>query len=155
MKIIIDANIVFSGILNTKSKIGDLLINSHKNIQFIAPDFLRNEIHQHYNKIAKLTGLSIEQIIESEYHICKNIYFISDLQIPPDTFHYAYNLVKNIDPKDSIYIAFAEHFHCKIWSGDQKLIRGLAKKKYHEFISTNELFNYREAIKLKLKPRRK
>lgn len=43
MKIIVDANIVFSGILNTNSKIGDLLINSEKYFDFIAPDFLRIE----------------------------------------------------------------------------------------------------------------
>ena len=44
MKIIVDANIVFSGILNTNGKIGDLLINSKKQFEFIAPDFLRTEI---------------------------------------------------------------------------------------------------------------
>jgi len=79
VKIIVDANIVFSGILNTKGKIGDLLINSHKLIDFIAPDFLRTEIHKYHSKISALSGLSIEQVIESEFHICKNIHFISDL----------------------------------------------------------------------------
>ena len=39
MKFILDANIVFSGILNTNGKIGDLLINSKQYFTFIAPDF--------------------------------------------------------------------------------------------------------------------
>ena len=46
MRVIVDANIVFSGILNSKGKIGDLLINSRKHLEFIAPDFLREEIFQ-------------------------------------------------------------------------------------------------------------
>jgi len=39
VKIIIDANIVFSGILNSNGKIGDLLIDSKKYFSFIAPNF--------------------------------------------------------------------------------------------------------------------
>ena len=48
MRLIVDANIVFSGILNTKSKIGHILINEKNHFQFIAPDFLRIEIRNHY-----------------------------------------------------------------------------------------------------------
>ncbi len=43
MKIIVDANIVFSAILNTNSKIADLLLNSKGFFDFIAPDYLLTE----------------------------------------------------------------------------------------------------------------
>ena len=39
MNIIVDANIIFSGILNSNGKIGDLLINSDNFFSFIVPDF--------------------------------------------------------------------------------------------------------------------
>jgi len=45
VKIIVDANIVFSGILNSSGQIGDLLINSKKEFNFIAPHFLSFEIY--------------------------------------------------------------------------------------------------------------
>jgi predicted nucleic acid-binding protein len=48
MNIIIDANIVFSAILNVDGQIGDLLITSNM-FTFIAPDFLRHEIHGKFN----------------------------------------------------------------------------------------------------------
>lgn len=41
IRIVVDANIIFSGLLNTNGKIGDLLINSDKILNFIAPEFLR------------------------------------------------------------------------------------------------------------------
>ena len=44
MNLIVDANIVFSGILNSNGKIGDLLINSTSVFEYIAPEFLRHEI---------------------------------------------------------------------------------------------------------------
>ena len=69
MKIIVDANIVFSGILNTNGKIGDLLINSKEHFDFIAPTLLRTEIRKYYWKISKVSGLSTENIKEAEFQM--------------------------------------------------------------------------------------
>jgi predicted nucleic acid-binding protein len=44
VKIIVDANIVFSAILNTNSKIADILLNSKGTFSFLAPDFLETEL---------------------------------------------------------------------------------------------------------------
>ena len=62
MRFIIDANMIFSGILNTNGKIGDLLINSKEYFTFIAPEFLRTEIRNHYPKLIKISGLAIEKL---------------------------------------------------------------------------------------------
>ncbi len=78
MKLIVDANIVFSGILNSNGKIGDLLINSKKHFNFIAPEFLRYEIKAKYEKLLAISHLSDEQLVEAEYQVCKDITFISE-----------------------------------------------------------------------------
>ena len=133
MKIIVDANIVFSAILNTNGKIGDLLINSKEHFDFIAPDFLRREIRKHYARLCKISGLSIDQVQESEFQVCSDITFISEEQIKISSWISAENLVADIDPKDTHYVAYSKHFRCKIWSGDKTLIRGLQKKRFHKF----------------------
>ena len=56
MKIIVDTNIVFSALLNPSGKISDLLLNSHPIFEFIAPDFLLDELDKHRNKLLKLSG---------------------------------------------------------------------------------------------------
>lgn len=81
MRVIVDANIVFGGILNSNGKIGDLLVNSQKTLEFIAPDFLRVEIKKHYSKLAKISRMTVEEIRESEFQVCKDIIFISEEQI--------------------------------------------------------------------------
>ncbi len=81
MRFIVDANIVFSGILNTNGKIGDLLINSKLYFDFIAPDFLRSEIRNHYPRLIKISGLTIQQVQEAEFQLYKDIIFISEEQI--------------------------------------------------------------------------
>jgi predicted nucleic acid-binding protein len=146
VKFIVDANIIFSGILNTDGKIGDLLINSKKYFDFIAPDFLRTEIRKHYSRLTKISGLTIEQVKEAELQVYNDITFISEEQIKVSTWKIAEKLVAGVDPNDVHYIAFAKHFKCKIWSGDKALIKGLAKKNFTRFITTAELFKLREEL---------
>ncbi len=144
MKIIVDANIIFSAILNSKGKIGDLLINSGKYIEFIAPDFLHKEIFKNYPRLCKISGMDLEQVIESEFQICKDITFISEEQIRLSTWIESEKLVADIDPKDTHYVAYSKHFRCKIWSGDKMLMKGLSKKGFTNFITTDELFKWRQ-----------
>jgi len=144
VKFIVDANIVFSGILNAQGKIGDLLINSRPHFTFIAPYFLRNEISSHHAKLIRISHLTLEQIQEAEFHICKDIIFISEEQIKTSHWIAAETLVRNIDPKDTPYIAYAKHFRCKIWSGDKALMRGLEKKSFAHFITTEDIYHLRE-----------
>ena len=127
MKLIVDANIVFSGILNSKGKIGDILINSHKQLNFISPNFLRTEIQKHHHRLCKISGMTLDQVLEAESQIYKDINFISEEQIKESAWISAEKLVADIDPNDIHYVAYAKHFRCKIWSGDKELIKGLSK----------------------------
>jgi len=144
VRIIVDANIVFSGILKSDSKIGDLLINSVGIFKFISPDFLRIEIQRHHDKLVQISKLTLEQVLESEFQICKSIHFISDEQISPTNWDLAMNLVFDVDKKDVSYISFSKQFKAKVWSGDKSLIKGLANKGFTNFISTNELWDLRQ-----------
>jgi predicted nucleic acid-binding protein len=146
VRIIVDANIVFSGILNTNGKIADLLINSSSFLDFIAPSFLRSEIHKHYSKLCKISRLSLDEIQEAEFQICKDITFISEEQIKSSTWLAAEKLTFDVDPKDIPYVAMSKHFRCKIWSGDKELMKGLKTKNFSGFIVTEELFKKREAM---------
>ena len=55
MKIVVDTNIVFSAILNSNGKIGDLLLNSGKYIDFYSSEYLRYEIENHDEKLSKIS----------------------------------------------------------------------------------------------------
>jgi len=146
VKIIVDANIIFSGILNSNGKIGDLLINSKNQFDFIAPDFLRAEIRKHYAKLCSISKLKLDQIQESEFQLYNNITFISEEQIKKSHWISANKLVSDIDPNDMPYIAYSKQFRCKLWSGDKVLIKGLLKKDFKNIITTDELFKLRNSL---------
>ena len=144
MRIIVDANIVFSAILNTNSKIADLLLNSNETFAFIAPDYLQSELHKYHSKISKISKLSISEIINVENKITKPIIFLSGIFIPEKKWILAENIVRDIDIKDTPYVAFSLFYKCKIWSGDKVLRNGLENKGFKNVISTDELFKIRE-----------
>jgi predicted nucleic acid-binding protein len=145
MNIIVDANIVFSAVLNADGQIGDLLINSNT-FTFIAPDFLRHEIHSHYDKLMKLSRLPLSSIQEAEYHVCRTVAFMSENTVSPLNWQSAVSLVSDIDVKDIVYVAFAKQFDGLLWTGDKRLIRGLLGKGFSKVITTDALFALRAGM---------
>ncbi len=85
--------------------------------------------------------------MENEFLVCKDIKFISEEQVSLLNWKSAFELVKSIDPKDIQYVAYFLQFKHKLWSGDQKLIRGLSRKGFNNSITTDELYRIREERK--------
>jgi predicted nucleic acid-binding protein len=143
VRVIVDANIVFSAVLNTNSKIADLLLNSENTFDFIAPDYLLSEIKKYHQKIAMISKMKIEEIEKVQFRVLKPISFYSGFHIPESLWIKAEQLVRDIDPKDTPYLAFSLFFDCKIWSGDKALRNGLLLKGVERVITTEELFQVR------------
>ncbi len=144
MIIIVDTNIVFSAILNTKSVIGELVLNSERIFEFWSCHYLLEEIDKHWDKLKKISKLEDGLLIESQRLVYKNINFISEAQIPKTHRLEAYNLVKDIDLDDIVFIALNEYQNSILWTGDKVLITGLKSKGYDRVISTNELVKLRK-----------
>lgn len=143
MRIVVDTNIVFSAILNSNGKIGDLLLNSKRIIEFYSADYLRYEIHNNYEKLSKISKQPIDKIYNTEYFVTKEIEFISEEQIPESHWKSAFKLVKDVDIDDIAFVALCKHLRCKLWTGDGVLLRGLHKNGFSDTITTNELLKYR------------
>ncbi len=58
----------------------------------------------------------------------------------------AEKLVRDIDPKDTPYVAFSKQFRCKIWNYDKVLRKGLEKNGFRSFISTDKLYRLRGTL---------
>ena len=139
MKIIVDANIVFSAILNTNNRIAQILIYENPKFQFYSCDYLQTEILKHREKLLKLTNLSAEELLELEKFITKNITFINEHLLPEKLIEETQILLQNIDPFDVPFVALANHLDAKLWTGDKKLYNPLKEQNFKNIISTIEL----------------
>ena len=139
MKVIVDTNIVFSGILNSSGKIGKILLNAKSHFQFYSCNFLKVEITKHKARLLQLTKLSEDELNELEDLVTSNITFINEGLIPSEIIKSTEAILLHIDPKDTPFVALARHLEATLWTGDLKLIRGLKAKKFKQVISTAEL----------------
>lgn len=140
MKIIVDSNIVFSAILNTKGKIGQLIINGSKYFDFYTVGLLKEEILNHKDKILDLTGYTQDQFSEVFQLITSRLIFVDDILLTDNDLNRATELVAGIDPDDALFVALANQLLANLWTGDKKLINGLIKKGYSRTMNTDELY---------------
>ena len=141
MKIVVDSNIVFSSILNTQSKLGQLLINGSQYFDFYSIELLKEEIQNHQSKIQKLSGLNDVEYKHTYELIIDKILFVDDILLSNDDLIKAIELVSDIDENDSMFIALNNHLHSVLWTGDKRLANGLKNKGYNRIITTDELYD--------------
>jgi len=141
MKIVVDSNIVFSAILNTKGKIGQLIINGSKYFDFYTVGLLKEEILNHKTKILDLTSYTQDQFNVTFQLIIGRLIFVDDILLNDNDLDKAIDLVSGIDPDDALFVALSNHLHANLWTGDKRLINGLRKKGYSRILTTDELYD--------------
>ena len=139
-RIIVDTNILFSTLLNINSRIGQILIKGHSYYDFFSPEYIRDEIFEHKEKIQHLAKIDDIKFIETYELVVHNISIISHSVIPVSYFKMAEFLCSSIDIDDTPFIAATEFLHGKLWTGDKTLINGLLIKKYSQIVTTEELY---------------
>lgn len=149
MKIVVDSNIVFSAILNTKSQIGQLLIDGSNHFDFYSIGLLKEEIFNHKSKILQLSSFSEGHYTEVYHLIMSNILFVDDILLSNNDLLFAVELVADVDENDALFVALTKYLGAKLWTGDKKLIKGLSLKNFKNTITTDELYN--EFVRLKSK----
>jgi predicted nucleic acid-binding protein len=155
MKIVIDSNIVFSAILNTKSKIGQLIISGSRYFDFYSIGLLKNEIFKHKDKILNLTGLSSIEFNDTFEVVTSRIKFVDEVLLDDKEIGKAIGLVSDIDEDDAMFVALNNHLLASLWTGDKRLINGLRNKGYLRTITTDELYERFLDKQLKVKHKRK
>lgn len=147
MKIVVDTNIVFSSILNTSGKIGDLLLNSEDILEFFFHTFIKQELLEHHDKLKAISKLSDVEIEGSKELIFKKIAFINEELIPAEIWIEAENLTSDIDEDDTDFAALTIFLGANLWTGDKKLYHGLkALKGFKQILNTNELWELRSEL---------
>jgi len=125
--IVIDSNIIFSCLLKN-NKFFNFIIDSEE--ELIIPKFAIIEIFKYKEKIAKFSKLKEDEILEVFYKILKKIDVYDENLISSHSYKKAYEIVKDIDEKDIVFIALCLEFNVKLLTGDKKLKDGLKKKGY-------------------------
>ena len=145
MKIVIDTNIIFSGILSPNGTISDLLLNSPDTFDFYSPSYILEELENHKKKLLKISRLSEKELDFLQRNIFKKVDLIDLESIRESTWEKAIELTKNVDEFDAPFIALALELESPLWTGDKKLINGLNKKEVDWILKTDFVTEIRNA----------
>jgi len=129
MKLVVDANVLFSALIKQEIT-AELLLDLSLNLY--APEFILEEFEKHKQEILSKTKRT-EDEFDDIFNIIKEIINI----IPVEEFENYLNEARKISPDsdDVIYFALALKLKCSIWSNDKKLKEQIKVRIY----STEEL----------------
>jgi putative PIN family toxin of toxin-antitoxin system len=137
MRLVVDTNIIFSALLKKNSRELDIIMRD--DVEVFIPKFLMIEIFKHKERIIKISKLSEDEVLESLYLILKYCTILNDKDISEEILKKSYQYVKEIDPKDVVFVAAALTLEASLWSGDKKLMNGLKEKDINIFVQTKDL----------------
>jgi predicted nucleic acid-binding protein len=138
MIVITDSNVIFSALRNPNGTVAKIF-NDKSNIQFLAPDFLIDEIKKHINKIVITQKRNKKDILNDFDVLLTKIEIIKTIEIPKKNILEAIEIVKDIDIDDVLFVALHKYKKHKIWTSDKILISGLENKGFFICITTSEL----------------
>jgi predicted nucleic acid-binding protein len=138
MIVIVDSNKVISAVYTPKGAEASIF-SAKSRIQFIAPDYIIEEINDHIDEIAEAISRPKKDTRKLFSDILANIKIIEVAKIPKKDIAEALAITKDIDPKDIPFVSLYFFTKHKLWTGDRKLISGLKNKGYDVCITTTEL----------------
>ena len=138
MKLIVDANILFSALIK-EGLTAELLISDK--LQLFAPEFLFTEFAKYKDLILRKTHRNEEEFNQLLEILKEQISIVPKKEITP--FMDEAEKISP-DPKDTIYLACAIALRSNIWSNDKKLKQDQTKI---TVFSTEELLKRTDIIK--------
>lgn len=129
--IVVDTNIIFSTLVTKNDKFLSVLLNEDHKI--CSPYFLFIELYKHKERIAKYSKVDEQTLLGMLEIILSKIQFIPISMLSKTSRKLAYDLCKDIDEKDSVFVALTLEYHGLLWTGDKKLISGLKEKGFNRF----------------------
>ena len=129
--IVVDTNIIFSALINKNSKIATFLLEPNQAL--VMPKYGFVELFKHKEKICAVSKHSQEEILEILYELMRHIDFFDENSISASALSNAWELVKDIDPKDMLFVALTLEVEGLLWTGDTKLSTQLKSKGFNFF----------------------
>jgi predicted nucleic acid-binding protein len=131
--VVVDTNLIFSSLIPKASQIREILFES--NLLIYSPNFLVVEIYKHKDKLLKSSKLTEPEFYLYFNGIIERIKFIPSAFIRLDSRQKAYDLCRDVDIKDTPFVALSIELAIPLWTGDNKLKHGLRKKGFNNFFN--------------------
>ena len=137
MKIVVDTNILFSALFSKKGKIRNIVLQGE--VTLFSCNFSIAELLSLSDKLIQKHRIKKEEWQWFAYQILKRINFVSESFISKKSLKTAVDLCKDIDIKDTLFVALSLDLEGYLWTGDKELVDGLKRKGFNKVLMTEDL----------------
>lgn len=130
--VVIDANIAFKALVASRGDLRDR-IGRATDIKLFSPRFVFVELFKHKERLTRASGLNEDQVLQALQTLVGRINFIDEDTIRIGTWMEAYHLCRDVDEKDTPYVALTIHLDGRLWTDDALLRTGLESKGFFSF----------------------
>lgn len=135
--LVIDSNIFFAALINKNSIVRDVIFS--RKFQLYSSNFLIIEIFKYKEFLLKKSNQNEDVFLDNLNIIIDYTDLVNSFQISTSSILQTFNLCKDIDEKDTPFVALAIEKDIKIWTRDDELKRGLAKKGWNKFFDETRI----------------
>ncbi len=144
---VIDSNVLFSAFISGKN-VYRLLFSEYT---IYLPDFAFLELEKYKQRILKKTKLNEHEFQEFALKLLSNVTVIPSMLISQSVLKRAYQLCRDIDEKDTVFIAAAIEFDLTLITNDKALYFSLQKLNFTKIALLSDIIgNLAAANKPKL-----
>lgn len=131
-----DANVIFASLISGKENYERMFSDN----KFFIPDFALAEIQKYQPEILQKTKLTFDELKAYTLGIFDRLTVVPNLVISTQSYFQAFNYCKDIDEKDTPYLALAIEFDIELLTNDIELVEGLRRKGYAKVLTLSDFY---------------
>jgi predicted nucleic acid-binding protein len=132
--IVVDTNILFASLLHSKSRFRHSILTDTAHV-FYCPRFVVVELFKHKERIAQVTDLNENELLDCLNALLARVTFVEEGVIPIGTWMEGRRLCSDVDIKDSPFVTLTLHVDGLLWKADEELKAGLGAKGFGRFFT--------------------
>ena len=137
MRVVVDSNIIFSALISGKEAYLDIF---KRNGVYI-PDIVFSELDRYELRLIQKTKLKQTKFKNFVRMLFEEVIVIPKFAISEENWQKAYKICKDIDEKDTPFIALSLELQIPLWTNDKKLLSGVRLKGFDNIVTSEQLFD--------------
>ena len=132
---VVDANVLFGAFISGKD-FYQLLFSGHT---VYLPDFALAEVEKYKDRILRKTKLPEHELQRFVLALLAEVIVVPGLVLSRDSRRQAYELCRDLDEKDTLYVATAIELNASLVTSDKTLLGGLGERGFTQVVLLSDL----------------
>ena len=134
---ITDANVIFSCLISGRDQYLHVVAEN----KFYLPDFALTEIQIYQELITAKSPMAGQQLRDYTLHLFEKLIVVPNFLISTQSYYQAFMLCKEIDEKDTVYVALSLEFGYPLLTKDTELVLGLRQRGFVNVVLLSEFLD--------------